>query len=59
LNGGQSFAASAAWRSACHRSGSKFLDPPRRMRADPLEHVAEVRLRVDPQVLARRAQAHQ
>src|SRR5206468_2003341 len=39
--------------------GQQLLDPTRRMCADPVEHVAKVRLRVDPQVLARRAQAHQ
>ncbi len=39
--------------------GQQLLDPTRRVCADPVEHVAKVRLRVDPQVLARRAQAHQ
>src|SRR3954451_22995322 len=39
--------------------GQQLLDPTRRVGADPVEHVAEVRLRVDPQGLARRAQAHQ
>jgi hypothetical protein len=39
--------------------GRQLLDPTRRVGADPVEHVAEVRQRIDPQVLARRAQAHQ
>ena len=36
-----------------------FVDPLRRVRADSIEHIAEVSLRVDPQILAGRAQAHQ
>ena len=57
--GGQSFAVSPAWRSACQRSGNSSSIRLCRVGADPVEHVAEVRQRVDPQVLARRAQAHQ
>jgi hypothetical protein len=39
--------------------GQQLIDPPGRTGADAIEHTAEVSLRVDPQVLARRAQAHQ
>jgi hypothetical protein len=39
--------------------GQQYFDPPRGMGADSVQHIAEVDLRVDPQVLARRAQACQ
>src|SRR5271166_767960 len=37
----------------------QLVDPLRRMGADPIEHIAEVSLRVDSQILARCAQADQ
>src|SRR5262245_20027573 len=39
--------------------GQQLVDPLGRMGADATQHIAEVRLRVDPQTLAGRAQAHQ
>jgi hypothetical protein len=36
----------------------QFFDPPRGMGADSIEHIAEVSLRIDLELLARHAQAH-
>jgi hypothetical protein len=39
--------------------GQQLVDPVGWMRADATEHIAELRPRVDPQILAGRAQTHQ